>query len=245
MQVMGVDQARDRAVRDYVLTEGRYFEKSGETVVDAGLAKSLSLSLGQKVRIGSRQGKISEFEIVGLIRQQGAAGITSAGIFFIPLRQAQTMFKETPPANVVRAQRVAAEKRNEEEQAELDKYYGAELAKVFDVSADQRTPEQREQLAAFFRKIEIGGDVVRAPNEVSLVREQTLEAFFLTHDLLRSLRIRPQIRVCGLFVYFGELWAEFAGVKGTPGVRGPFPAKVNIRSRNPESFCGSAFSGSE
>lgn len=154
VQVMGVDPERDRAVRDYVLTEGRYFEKSGETAVDAGLAKSLNLSVGQKVRIGSQQRKISEFEIVGLIQQQGAAGITSAGIFFIPLRQAQAMFKETPPANVVRAQRVAAEKRSEEEQAELDKYYGVELAKVFDISADQRTPEQREQLAAFFRKID-------------------------------------------------------------------------------------------
>src|SRR5207248_5160021 len=100
-------------------------------------------------------------------------------------------------------------------------------------------------ILAFFCEIEVGRDVFRAPNEVSLVREQALETFFLAHDLLRPLRIRPQIGVGGLFVYFGELWAEFAGVKGTPGVRGPFVAKVNIRSRNPESFCGSAFSGSE
>ena len=50
VQVMGVDPVRDKAVREFELTDGRYFEKNGEAVVDSGLARSLGLSVGQKVR---------------------------------------------------------------------------------------------------------------------------------------------------------------------------------------------------
>ena len=46
-----------------------------------------------------------------------------------------------------------------------------------------------------------------------------------------------------LFFDLGQLLAEFARVKGTPGVRGPCPVRRNILVRVPESCC--AFSGSK
>ena len=98
---------------------------------------------------------------------------------------------------------------------------------------------------AFFREIEVGRDVLGAANEVCLGREHVFQALFLAHDLLRFLRVRPQVRVGGLFIYFNQLLPEFAGVKGTPGVRGLCAAMPSILVRIPESFCASAFDGSE
>jgi hypothetical protein len=72
---------------------------------------------------------------------------------------------------------------------------------------------------AFACKVEVGGNVLGAPHEVSFSSEHVFQALLFPHDLLRFLRIRPQIRVGGLLVYFCQLLAQFAGVKGTPEVR--------------------------
>src|SRR5260370_22161531 len=72
---------------------------------------------------------------------------------------------------------------------------------------------------AFARKVKVGGDVTGASDQIFFSREQMLQALFLAHDLLGFSRIRPQIGVGGLLVYFGEMLSGSAGVKGNPGVR--------------------------
>jgi putative ABC transport system permease protein len=94
LQAMGVDPERDSAVREYELTAGRYFEKEGEGVLDAGFAQNIGLEVGQKVRLASSHSiKRTEFEIVGTVKLKGAAGMAQAGIIFLPLPQAQRMFR--------------------------------------------------------------------------------------------------------------------------------------------------------
>ena len=56
---------------------------------------------------------------------------------------------------------------------------------------------------AFFGEIEIGGNVVTPARQVGIGGEDVLQALLFTHHLLRTLRIRPQIRVGGLFFNFG------------------------------------------
>jgi hypothetical protein len=56
---------------------------------------------------------------------------------------------------------------------------------------------------AFFGQIEIRGNVFAAACQVGVVGEHVLQALFLAHDLLRALRIRPQVGVSGLLFNFG------------------------------------------
>ena len=56
---------------------------------------------------------------------------------------------------------------------------------------------------AFFREIEVSGDVVAAARQVGVGREHVLQPLLFAHDLLRALGIRPQIRVGGLLFNFG------------------------------------------
>ena len=61
----------------------------------------------------------------------------------------------------------------------------------------------RVDILAFFGEVEVGGDVVAAARQVGVGREHMLQPLLLAHDLLGSLRIRPQIRVGGLLFNFG------------------------------------------
>ena len=56
---------------------------------------------------------------------------------------------------------------------------------------------------AFTRQVKVGRNVASTPDQVGLGREHLLKAFFFAHYLLGSLRVRPQIRVGGLFIDFG------------------------------------------
>jgi hypothetical protein len=96
---------------------------------------------------------------------------------------------------------------------------------------------------AFFCEVEIGRNVFRAAQEVGLVGEHAFETLLLAHDLLRALRIRPQVGIGSVLIYFCELMTELVRVKDTPGVRGLSAASLNIPARVPESCF--AFSGSE
>ncbi len=56
---------------------------------------------------------------------------------------------------------------------------------------------------AFFGEVEVGGDIVAAAREVGIGLEHMLQPLLFAHYLLRSLRIRPQVRVGGLLFNFG------------------------------------------
>ena len=56
---------------------------------------------------------------------------------------------------------------------------------------------------AFLCQLKIGGDVIAAAGQIGVGREQVLQTLLFAHHLLRTLRIRPQIRLGGLLLDFG------------------------------------------
>ena len=56
---------------------------------------------------------------------------------------------------------------------------------------------------AFFGQVEVGGNILATAHQVGVGCEHVLQPLFFAHDLLRSLRIRPQVRVGGLLFDFG------------------------------------------
>jgi hypothetical protein len=73
---------------------------------------------------------------------------------------------------------------------------------------------------AFVCKFEVGMNVVAAPNEISLCGQHVFQTLAFAHYNLRFFGVRPQAGVSNLLFYFGQLFAQFACVKGTPAGRG-------------------------
>ncbi|MCE9544677.1 MAG: hypothetical protein K8T25_04045 [Planctomycetia bacterium] len=85
VEVLGIDPAREKAVRDYRLQEG-------QILVDANFAKALHLNVGDEVRLmtPSRM-KPFKFRVVGLIFPlSGSTG--NQGAVYMPLEVAQNRF---------------------------------------------------------------------------------------------------------------------------------------------------------
>ena len=72
----------------------------------------------------------------------------------------------------------------------------------------------------FMRKFEVGVNVVPTPDEISLCGQHVFEALAFAHYDLRFLGVGPQAGISNLLFYFGQLFAQFACVKGTPAGRG-------------------------
>jgi hypothetical protein len=58
-------------------------------------------------------------------------------------------------------------------------------------------------ILAFFAEIKVGVDIVGAAPQVCVSREDMLKPLLFAHDLLRTLRIGPQVRIGSLLVDFG------------------------------------------
>lgn len=118
LQAMGVDPQRDKAVREYELVEGEYFSGNREAVLDADFAKSVDVTVGDKIRLGDRDRR--EYEIKGLIKLRGAAGLTHAGIIFIPLNESQKLFGmrgKVDAIHLIFEPKIAAEDRHKIQEA--------------------------------------------------------------------------------------------------------------------------------
>jgi putative ABC transport system permease protein len=94
---IGIDPARDKAVRDYELKEGRFFQKKYDAMLETGFARGLGVKVGDEVRLGTlarrlRDSGVKPFRIVGLLSPRGAADFNQGGVIFLPLATAQQMF---------------------------------------------------------------------------------------------------------------------------------------------------------
>lgn len=89
---LGIDPARDAAVRDYRLVGGKQLSERGAGILlDASLAQSLNLKVGDRVKLLVRRGFV-ETTVVGLVQPRSGAAVTSAGVLFMPLAAAQRRF---------------------------------------------------------------------------------------------------------------------------------------------------------
>jgi putative ABC transport system permease protein len=95
--VYGIDPQLDPAVRDYILTQGKFLAPDGdaqEIVLVENYAVENELEVGDIVELLAVQGP-EEFKIVGLIAKQGAGQNNNGAFGVIPLRTAQELFDRT------------------------------------------------------------------------------------------------------------------------------------------------------
>lgn len=88
---LGIDPARDEAVRDYELAEGRFFTGDSGALLEAGFAQSMGIRPGDEVRLLTRRG-LWGVRVDGLLRAQGAGSLYLGGLVFLPLKEAQRAF---------------------------------------------------------------------------------------------------------------------------------------------------------
>ena len=91
VQVMGIDPARDRAVREYDIVAGRQLAKGDELVLDEEFAKHIGVTVGDDVTMRTNKTK-KPFPIVGLVKPRGAQVLRQASLVFLPITRAQYHF---------------------------------------------------------------------------------------------------------------------------------------------------------
>ena len=105
---MGIDPTLDRAVRDYELEDGRFFEDKYEALLETGFAHGLGVNVGDEVKLGTSRGgltggSIKSLKIVGLLSPRGAASFNQGGvgIIFLPLPTAEYLFSKVGDVNIM------------------------------------------------------------------------------------------------------------------------------------------------
>jgi len=89
--VLGVDPAKDAAVRDYQLSAGRVLQGEDEVLLGNDFAGGAGIGVGDQIKLLTRRG-VRPMTVVGLLASQGAASIHMAGLVFMPLSRAQSLF---------------------------------------------------------------------------------------------------------------------------------------------------------
>ncbi|MCY2991092.1 MAG: ABC transporter permease [Planctomycetota bacterium] len=92
LQLLGIDIARDSAVRDYIIKAGRPLEGGKELLLDETFARRLKLQVGDEVKLATRLGQKS-IRVVGFLQLRGASALQHAGLVLLPIETAQTWFK--------------------------------------------------------------------------------------------------------------------------------------------------------
>ncbi len=139
MVLMGIDPARDEAVRDYKLEEGQFFPDGEGALLEIGFARGLGVKVGDDIRIfTASRPPIQTVTVVGLLSPQGAAGFNEGGIVFLPLETAQDYFRK--PGYVSSTSVILAESADE-------KTVQAEIARQLPPGVIVRPPAFRTQLA--------------------------------------------------------------------------------------------------
>lgn len=100
IELLGIDPARDRTVRDYEIVSGRLIEKGDEIALDVGFAKYLNLKVGDEVRlITKRRGKT--FQIVGLLEMTTGAAFSQSSIALVPIDRAQYYYNPSDQQSLI------------------------------------------------------------------------------------------------------------------------------------------------
>ena len=91
-QVMGIDPSSDEVLRPKIVTQGRMFEKDFELIVDEQTARSLSMKLGDEIKLLAAAG-LKEWKVVCFYKLKGASSLAQGGIVFAPLDAVQSRFR--------------------------------------------------------------------------------------------------------------------------------------------------------
>lgn len=93
----GIDPHTDPQVRSYQIAEGRMIKDSDRIytiVLVASFAEDNDIHLGDDLDIDVGEGHIEEFEVVGLLKSEGAARFNNGAVGFLRLDVVQELFDE-------------------------------------------------------------------------------------------------------------------------------------------------------
>ena len=68
--VMGIDPECDKAVREYELNEGSFFEKGRQALLEVGFARGLGVKVGDQVKLTTTLLGVKTFTVTGLLTPQ-------------------------------------------------------------------------------------------------------------------------------------------------------------------------------
>jgi putative ABC transport system permease protein len=88
---MAIDPARDATIRDYQVVEGRFLDRTPGVLLQASLARTLGIRVGDQVKFLTRRG-VRPLGVVGLLAPRGLARLNPGGIVLLPLPVAQRLF---------------------------------------------------------------------------------------------------------------------------------------------------------
>jgi putative ABC transport system permease protein len=89
--VLGIDPARDQAVRDYALRQGQPLGDGDGVLLEAGFAASCRCAVGDRVRLWTPTG-LATLPVVGLLDPSSAAAFNGGAVVFMPLDTARRLF---------------------------------------------------------------------------------------------------------------------------------------------------------
>ena len=89
---MGIDPERYKHVQDFELAAGKLFGRKDAVLLETSFAESLGIKLNDKIRLVTRAG-FSTHTVTGLLASRGIAGFSRGGAVFLPLKQAQRLFR--------------------------------------------------------------------------------------------------------------------------------------------------------
>ena len=91
---MGVDLEQYRAVRDFNFVSGRMCTEKGEVCIEANVAESLGVSVGDEVRLGARGLPwLLPKKVVGILKPLGIGAVEETASVFLTLADAATLGK--------------------------------------------------------------------------------------------------------------------------------------------------------
>ena len=136
--VLGIDAAREAAIRDYEISQGRLFEQGRGAVLESGFAAELGIQLHDEIKVLTRRG-LKTTSVAGLLELRGVAGFKQAGVLLVPLAEAQRWFLRPGYVNTISL--VLTEDRGAEQVA-------LAVQQRLPPGVLVRTPTARTQLAA-------------------------------------------------------------------------------------------------
>lgn len=91
LMALGVDPAKDPAVRDYKLQAGQAMTEKGGVQLEAHFAENLGVGPGDEVKLLTKRG-MRRMTVVGTLHAEGAAALRMGGLMLLPLKYAQSYF---------------------------------------------------------------------------------------------------------------------------------------------------------
>ena len=110
---IGVDMEQYRTVREFEMTAGRVCREANEACVEANVANSLSITVGDEIRLGARGLPwLLKKKVVGILKPLGIGAVEETASVFLTLRDAANLGKA--PRKITAIQIVLTTEANEQ-----------------------------------------------------------------------------------------------------------------------------------